>query len=181
MKQKLDPANRFAKEASSESGKASRSGGLQTAVGKAGGLESAPPWLRHADSRLHEGIESRASVSAKRSDPRRDQQMKIHVQFFSRLRELAGVSEMEIEVATGSTSAICSSCCIPGRPRYATGTRAFSSPPESSLSVAITSSSRAIGFRSCRRCKAGNGALPTLSSRAALDGEGPRMRSLASA
>jgi len=31
--------------------------------------------------------------------------MKIHVQFFSRLRELAGVSEMEIEVPTGSTSA----------------------------------------------------------------------------
>jgi molybdopterin converting factor small subunit len=31
--------------------------------------------------------------------------MKIHVQFFSRLRELAGVSEMEIEVPAGSTSA----------------------------------------------------------------------------
>jgi molybdopterin synthase sulfur carrier subunit len=31
--------------------------------------------------------------------------MKIHVQFFSRLRELAGVSEMEIDVSTGSTSA----------------------------------------------------------------------------
>jgi molybdopterin synthase catalytic subunit len=28
--------------------------------------------------------------------------MKLHVQFFSRLRELAGVSEMELEVAEGS-------------------------------------------------------------------------------
>ena len=31
--------------------------------------------------------------------------MNLHVQFFSRLRELAGVSEMEIEVPAGSTSA----------------------------------------------------------------------------
>ena len=31
--------------------------------------------------------------------------MKIHVQFFSRLRELAGVSEMEIEVPARSTTA----------------------------------------------------------------------------
>ena len=31
--------------------------------------------------------------------------MKIHVQFFSRLRELAGVSDMEIEVPAGSTPA----------------------------------------------------------------------------
>ena len=31
--------------------------------------------------------------------------MKIHVQFFSRLRELAGVSTMETEVPVGSTSA----------------------------------------------------------------------------
>ncbi len=31
--------------------------------------------------------------------------MKIHVQFFSRLRELAGVSEMEMEVPAGSRSA----------------------------------------------------------------------------
>jgi molybdopterin converting factor small subunit len=31
--------------------------------------------------------------------------MNLHVQFFSRLRELAGVSEMEIEVPVGSTSA----------------------------------------------------------------------------
>ena len=28
--------------------------------------------------------------------------MKVHVQFFSRLRDLAGVSEMEIEVAEGA-------------------------------------------------------------------------------
>ena len=28
--------------------------------------------------------------------------MKLHVQFFSRLRELAGVSEMELEVAEGT-------------------------------------------------------------------------------
>jgi len=28
--------------------------------------------------------------------------MKVHIQFFSRLRDLAGVSEMEIEVADGS-------------------------------------------------------------------------------
>jgi MoaD family protein len=28
--------------------------------------------------------------------------MKLHVQFFSRLRELAGVSEMELEVADGT-------------------------------------------------------------------------------
>lgn len=31
--------------------------------------------------------------------------MNLHVQFFSRLRELAGVSEMEIDVPAGSTSA----------------------------------------------------------------------------
>jgi molybdopterin converting factor small subunit len=31
--------------------------------------------------------------------------MKIHVQFFSRLRELAGVSETELDVPAGSTSA----------------------------------------------------------------------------
>ena len=31
--------------------------------------------------------------------------MKVHVQFFSRLRELAGVSDMEIEAPAGSTSA----------------------------------------------------------------------------
>jgi len=31
--------------------------------------------------------------------------MKIHVQFFSRLRELAGVSEMESEVPIGATVA----------------------------------------------------------------------------
>jgi molybdopterin synthase catalytic subunit len=31
--------------------------------------------------------------------------MKVHLQFFSRLRDLAGVSEMEIEVPTGSTAA----------------------------------------------------------------------------
>jgi molybdopterin converting factor small subunit len=31
--------------------------------------------------------------------------MNLHVQFFSRLRELAGVSEMKIEVPAGSTSA----------------------------------------------------------------------------
>ena len=31
--------------------------------------------------------------------------MKVHAQFFSRLRELAGVSEMEIDVPAGSTSA----------------------------------------------------------------------------
>ena len=31
--------------------------------------------------------------------------MKIHVQFFSRLRDLAGVSEMETEISTGSTAA----------------------------------------------------------------------------
>ena len=31
--------------------------------------------------------------------------MKIHVQYFSRLRELAGVSEMEIEVPAESTPA----------------------------------------------------------------------------
>ena len=31
--------------------------------------------------------------------------MKVHVQFFSSLRGLAGVSEMEIEVPAGSTSA----------------------------------------------------------------------------
>ena len=28
--------------------------------------------------------------------------MKVHIQFFSRLRDLAGVSEMEVEVADGS-------------------------------------------------------------------------------
>jgi MoaD family protein len=28
--------------------------------------------------------------------------MKVHVQFFSRLRDLAGVSEMEVEIAEGS-------------------------------------------------------------------------------
>ena len=31
--------------------------------------------------------------------------MNLHVQFFSRLRELAGVSEMEIEIPAESTSA----------------------------------------------------------------------------
>jgi molybdopterin converting factor small subunit len=31
--------------------------------------------------------------------------MKIHVQFFSRLRDLAGVSEMELELPAGSTAA----------------------------------------------------------------------------
>jgi molybdopterin converting factor small subunit len=31
--------------------------------------------------------------------------MKLHVQFFSRLRDLAGISEAEIEVPTGSTAA----------------------------------------------------------------------------
>ena len=31
--------------------------------------------------------------------------MKVHVQFFSRLRELAGVSEMELELSSGATAA----------------------------------------------------------------------------
>jgi molybdopterin converting factor small subunit len=31
--------------------------------------------------------------------------MKVHVQFFSRLRELAGVSEMELELSNGTTAA----------------------------------------------------------------------------
>jgi molybdopterin converting factor small subunit len=31
--------------------------------------------------------------------------MKLHIQFFSRLRDIAGVSETEMEVPTGSTSA----------------------------------------------------------------------------
>ena len=31
--------------------------------------------------------------------------MKVHVQFFSRLRDLAGVSETEIDVPAGSTAA----------------------------------------------------------------------------
>ena len=31
--------------------------------------------------------------------------MNVHVQFFSRLRELAGVSEMELAVSRGSTAA----------------------------------------------------------------------------
>jgi molybdopterin synthase catalytic subunit len=31
--------------------------------------------------------------------------MKIHVQFFSRLRDLTGISKMEIDVAAGSTTA----------------------------------------------------------------------------
>jgi molybdopterin converting factor small subunit len=31
--------------------------------------------------------------------------MKVHVQFFSRLRELAGVSEMELELSNGATAA----------------------------------------------------------------------------
>jgi len=30
--------------------------------------------------------------------------MKVHVQFFSRLRELAGVSEMELELSNGATA-----------------------------------------------------------------------------
>jgi len=31
--------------------------------------------------------------------------MKVHVQFFSRLRELAGVSEVELELSSGATAA----------------------------------------------------------------------------
>ena len=31
--------------------------------------------------------------------------MKVHVQFFSRLRDLAGVSEMELDVPEGTTAA----------------------------------------------------------------------------
>jgi molybdopterin converting factor small subunit len=31
--------------------------------------------------------------------------MKVHVQFFSRLRELVGVSEMELELLNGATAA----------------------------------------------------------------------------
>ena len=31
--------------------------------------------------------------------------MNVHLQFFSRLRDLAGVSEMEVELPAGSTSA----------------------------------------------------------------------------
>jgi molybdopterin converting factor small subunit len=31
--------------------------------------------------------------------------MNVHVQFFSRLRELAGVSEMELEIPEGTTAA----------------------------------------------------------------------------
>ena len=109
--------------------------------------------------------------------------MNVHVQFFSRLRDLAGVSEMELEVPEATKVAeLLEILYSRTRRRCAIGTRAFSSPPESSSSAGITSCSQTIRFRSCRRSKADEwGRRYALSSRAASDGEGPRKRSLASA
>ena len=86
--------------------------------------------------------------------------MKLHVQFFAQLRDLAATPELDVDLAEGSTIAELLEKIYEQSRRFARMTKVFWSAPAWSLSSSIIDRKPATRFRSCRRFKAGRFVIP---------------------